>query len=210
LLTEEVASRSADSVERDPAHAARILTLVSIEPYSDSWPEEFRRVAGRLRSLLGERALRIDHVGSTAVPGLAAKDLVDVQITVATLADADPLARAGFDEYAYSDHRPPGASGPVDDWQKRFFVPPAPERRTNLHVREQGRANQRYALLFRDYLRAHPHGADAYAELKRRLAATLADPSNYSNVKEPAWDLIALAAEDWAAATNWDAGVPDA
>jgi GrpB-like predicted nucleotidyltransferase (UPF0157 family) len=59
-------------------------------------------------------------------------------------------------------------------------------------------------LLFRDYLRAHPATAAAYAELKRRLAAALADPDSYPEVKDPAVDLIYLAAEEWAAAVGWE------
>jgi GrpB-like predicted nucleotidyltransferase (UPF0157 family) len=74
----------------------------------------------------------------------------------------------------------------------------------------QGRANQRYALLFRDYLRAHPATAAAYAELKRRLAQHLADPQTYPEVKDPAVDLIYFAAEDWAVATHWQPGPSDA
>jgi GrpB-like predicted nucleotidyltransferase (UPF0157 family) len=74
----------------------------------------------------------------------------------------------------------------------------------------QGRANQRYALLFRDYLRAHPRSAAAYAELKRRLASNLADLRTYPDVKDPACDLIIVAAEDWADATGWMPGPSDA
>jgi GrpB-like predicted nucleotidyltransferase (UPF0157 family) len=77
-------------------------------------------------------------------------------------------------------------------------------------MRVQGRANQRYPLLFRDYLRTHPATAQAYAELKRRLAQHLADPRMYPEVKDPAVDLIYLAAEDWAAATLWQPGPSDA
>ncbi len=76
-------------------------------------------------------------------------------------------------------------------------------------MRVQGRANQRYALLFRDYLRAHPLTAAAYAELKRRLAQHLADPKTYPDVKDPAVDLIYLAAEEWAVVTHWQAGLSD-
>ncbi|QEL55340.1 hypothetical protein FYK34_07065 [Chromobacterium paludis] len=72
-----------------------------------------------------------------------------------------------------------------------------------MHVRRVGAANQRYALLFRDYLRAHPASAAAYGELKRRLAAGLADPDCYPDVKAPAVDLIYLAAEQWAELTSW-------
>ena len=77
-------------------------------------------------------------------------------------------------------------------------------------MRVQGRANQRYPLLFRDYLRTHPATAEAYAELKRRLAQHLADPKTYPDVKDPAVDLIYLAAEDWASVTGWHPGRSDA
>jgi GrpB-like predicted nucleotidyltransferase (UPF0157 family) len=77
------------------------------------------------------------------------------------------------------------------------------------HVRVPGRANQRYPLLFRDYLRAHPQTAEAYARLKRMLSEQLADPYLYPEVKDPAVDLIYLAAEEWADRTNWQPGPSD-
>jgi GrpB-like predicted nucleotidyltransferase (UPF0157 family) len=183
--------------------------LILIEPYSERWPAQFRELAGRIRAALGDRALRIDHIGSTAVPGLAAKPVIDVQVAVRDLADADPLHGAGFEEKAgLFDHRPPGAEGPDADWRKRFFNPSA--GRANVHVRVDGRANQRYALLFRDYLRAHPDSAKAYEELKRGLARHLPDIGAYTDVKDPACDLIAIAAEVWAAAAAWEPGPSDA
>jgi uncharacterized protein YhfF len=101
------------------------------------------------------------------------------------------------------DHAPPGPNDSASDWRKLFLVEPVGERRANVHVRRAGSANERYALLFRDYLRAHPLVALAYAELKRRLRASLADVANYADVKDPAVDLIYLAAEQWASATSW-------
>ena len=77
-------------------------------------------------------------------------------------------------------------------------------------MRVQGRANQRYALLFRDFLRTHPATAAAYGELKRQLAQHLADIQTYTDVKDPAVDLIYFAAEDWAAATGWQPEPPNA
>jgi GrpB-like predicted nucleotidyltransferase (UPF0157 family) len=184
--------------------------VILIEPYSERWPDDFRRVAEGLRAVLGERASRIDHIGSTSVPGLAAKPVIDVQVTVAGLPDAAPLADAGPEELgAFSDHRPPGANGPASDWQKRLFVRRAAPR-ANVHVRVAGRPNQRYAVLFRDYLRGHPDAADAYAELKRRLARELGDVGTYADVKDPACDLIAVAAETWASASGWQPGPSDA
>ncbi len=181
--------------------------MVEIVPYDDRWPDEFRAIAATLRAALGERALRIDHIGSTAVSGLAAKDSIDVQITVAALDEAVASALAGIsygiDDRLRRDHRPPGATGPDSDWEKWYFREPAGRRLANVHVRVAGRPNQRYPLLFRDYLRTHPASAEAYARLKRQLAAGLADPTTYPDVKDPAVDLIYLAAEEWAAAVGW-------
>jgi GrpB-like predicted nucleotidyltransferase (UPF0157 family) len=188
--------------------------MLEIVAYKPDWPAEFDRIAAGLRMALGDLAVRIDHIGSTAVPGLAAKDVIDVQITVRAL---DEPLRAALTALGYvqsagirRDHRPPGASGPDTDWDKWYFSPPAGQRRTHTHVRVAGRPNQRYPLLFRDYLRTHPQPAGAYAELKRRLAQGLADPDSYPDVKDPAVDLIYFAAEDWAAATGWQAGPSDA
>ena len=187
---------------------------VEIIPYQDRWPAEFQAIAAHLRRALGELALRIDHIGSTSVPGLPAKDVIDIQITVAALTEPvqSAMATAGYtlEQGPYRDHRPPNAVGPDTEWDKWRFSPPTGQRRTHTHMRVQGRANQRYPLLFRDYLRTHPATAQAYAELKRRLAQHLADPRMYPEVKDPAVDLIYLAAEEWAAATLWQPGPPDA
>jgi len=187
---------------------------IEIQTYLPSWPSEFEQISAVLRNSLGGLALRIDHIGSTAVPGLAAKDRIDVQVTVASL---DAVAREALSSLGYThvehitcDHRPPGASGNPADWSKWFFRPPVNQRPTNLHVRVAGAANQRYALLFRDYLRSHPPQAVAYGELKRRLAASLRDAEHYPDVKDPAVDLIYYAAEAWAAACGWAVGRSDA
>jgi GrpB-like predicted nucleotidyltransferase (UPF0157 family) len=187
------------------------VARIEIAPYSTAWPKEFQRLARKIRLALGDRALRIDHIGSTSVPGLAAKDRIDIQVTVAALDDANPLGGSGFEEFAVrGDHRPPGADGPDEDWTKRLFNTPETAKQANVHVRVEGRANQRYALLFRDYLRAHPAAAQAYAELKRRLASELRNVGVYADVKDPACDLIIVAAEDWAQATGWEPGPSDA
>jgi GrpB-like predicted nucleotidyltransferase (UPF0157 family) len=187
---------------------------VEIVPYNAMWPADFREIAARLRHALGPLGLRIDHIGSTSVPNLPSKDVIDVQITVAALEEPvrAALAALGYSQRpgVWRDHRPPNASGPDRDWEKWLFGPPVGQRQTHTHVRVQGRANQRYPLLFRDYLRTHPATAEAYAELKRRLAQHLADPKTYPDVKDPAVDLIYLAAEDWAGATGWRPAPSDA
>jgi GrpB-like predicted nucleotidyltransferase (UPF0157 family) len=180
--------------------------VVIVEPKA-SWPTEFEAISKSLQAALGPLAIRIDHIGSTAVPGLPAKDLIDVQVTVAALDQGGlvpAFERAGFvdREDIVQDHRPPGATGPENRWRKLFFQAGS-GRPINVHVRVAGAPNQRYALLFRDYLRSHPESAAAYAGLKRALAALGIDPGVYADVKDPACDLIFIAAEAWAAQTGW-------
>src|SRR5262245_34823542 len=140
------------------------MDKLEIMDYQPAWPAEFEAIAARLRAALGPLAVQIDHIGSTAVPGLPAKDVIDVQITVAALDEATAreltaaMGSIGYrlPEGEMRDHRPPGAAGPEADWTKLYFRAPEGQRRTHTHVRALGRPNQRYPLLFRDYLRAHP------------------------------------------------------
>jgi GrpB-like predicted nucleotidyltransferase (UPF0157 family) len=188
---------------------------VTIVPYRAEWPAEFYAIARALRIALGNSALRIDHIGSTAVPGLAAKDRIDVQVSVAELSSVDAvgprLEALGYEARPNSarDHVPANMIENSGDWEKRFFTSGARNRPTNIHVRRLGAANQRYALLFRDYLRAHPTSAAAYGELKRRITAQLSDLLTYTEVKDPACDLIMIAAEDWARWQGWTPGPTD-
>jgi GrpB-like predicted nucleotidyltransferase (UPF0157 family) len=183
------------------------MANVVIVDYDPTWPDQFEQLAASLRRHLGDDVLGIDHIGSTSVPGLAAKDVIDLQVTVASLADADRLApafqRAGYVLTPYQlDHRPAGDPSDPGLWGKRLWQsPPGAPQRVNAHVRVAGWPNQRYALLFRDYLRTRPGAAAAYARLKHALAERFADDlASYTEVKDPVCDLIVAAAEDWASA----------
>lgn len=186
-------------------------TRRQIVPYNLVWPEEYSQIESVLKNGLKDLALRIDHIGSTAVPGLCAKDVIDLQITVASLSEevAAALTRLGYSRVGHiaGDHAPPGMELSPEHWQKWFFRAPPSQRATNTHVRVAGRANQRYPLLFRDYLRAHPHTAAAYGQLKMRLADNLANAAMYPDVKDPVVDLIYFPAEKWAAETGWSGHV---
>ena len=189
---------------------------IAISDYRASWPAEFAIIGADLRAILGPSAIRIDHIGSTAIPGLAAKDKIDVQVSVATSVGLEAalgrLVATGYRSWpeGRSDHVPPGASQDPADWVKRLALNRLDERPANIHIRVAWAANQRYPLLFRDYLRTHGSSASAYGMLKRGLAAVLDDIGMYADIKDPACDLIALAAEDWAATTGWEAGPSDA
>ncbi len=189
--------------------------LIEILPYAARWPAEFQQIGRNLRTILGAAALRIDHIGSTSVPGLAAKDIIDVQITVAALdpAIAAKLAEHGYPrvEHIHGDHHPPTDNSPDHEWSKWIFKPPADHRLTNIHMRIAGHANQRYALLFRDYLRTHPMAAAAYAQVKMALAQRdNVDIDFYYDVKDPVCDIIMAGAEEWVARTGWTLGPSDA
>jgi GrpB-like predicted nucleotidyltransferase (UPF0157 family) len=187
-----------------------------IHEYDQGWPDAFRDAADRLRMALGESAHRIDHIGSTSVPGLASKDVIDIQVSVEHGTDLDSVAHvleeAGWTLWrgTSSDHAVPGLPQDERAWRKVFLCEPPGYRRVNVHVRIVGQANQRYPLLFRDYLRAHPHSAQAYATLKKDLAVLLPDDlDRYADVKDAACDLIYFAAEAWAQTIGWNAGRSD-
>jgi GrpB-like predicted nucleotidyltransferase (UPF0157 family) len=174
---------------------------VVVVEYRPEWALEFEVLADRLRHALGDVAVGIDHVGSTSVPGLAAKDCIDVQVRVVEL-DAEvivgKLAPHGFRCRPEPWNRSEISGG--KQYGKLVFAPPAGERAGNVHVREDGGGNARYALLFRDFLRADDHARDAWGAFKRRLAVSVPDLSDYGQIKAPATEVLMAAAERWAAA----------
>ncbi|MGV0805324.1 dephospho-CoA kinase [Mycolicibacterium setense] len=182
---------------RQPAHRRP-----DVVPYDPSWPDQARRIVARLNTACGHRALRIDHIGSTAVPGMDAKDVIDVQVTVESLAVADDLAEAlltaGYPVVPDITTDTPHSDDPAL-WHKRFHASADPGRPTNVHIRVDGRPNQRFALMFVDWLRANPGVQADYLAAKR---AALATP-DYAVAKEP-WFLNAYRrAREWAEATGW-------
>ncbi|HET7378881.1 MAG TPA: GrpB family protein [Gaiellales bacterium] len=186
--------------------------MITIADPDPAWAAEFLVISERLMEAAGrEGVLRIDHVGSTSVPGLPAKDVIDVQITVADdgslTAVPDALAARGWRRSAdiSRDHQVTGLPADLTEWRKVVLSEPEGERRVNVHVRIHGRANQRYALLFRDFLRTHPDAAQAYALVKKGLAALALDTGSYADAKDPACDLIYHAAEKWARDEGWPA-----
>ena len=177
---------------------------IVIVPYDPRWPKEFEKVGRRLRSRLGATAIRIDHIGSTAVPGLAAKPVVDVQVSVAALTPEDPYrGPLELDGFVWMSENV--------DRTKRFFREPPGAPRTHIHVREAGSFDEQLNLLFRDFLRAMPDRAREYEETKRALADRFRhDRPGYVAAKEPAvWTLLRHA-HDWSQATGWRPGPSDA
>ncbi|MCW2511093.1 MAG: coaE [Mycobacterium sp.] len=187
-------------------------------PPDPSWPEQAGRVLTRLRTTCGHRAVRVDHIGSTAVPGIDAKDVIDVQVTVPSLAVADELAdallAAGYPRGTHTtDVAKPDARSTVAEfdhvndtslWHKRIHASADPGRPTHVHLRVDGWPGQQFALLFVDWLKANAAARAEYEELKRTVAAQgYAVTGDYADAKEPWFDDAYRRAWAWADDTGW-------
>ncbi|MBT2587202.1 dephospho-CoA kinase [Arthrobacter sp. ISL-95] len=176
------------------------------------WIAQAERLAERIIAAAPHEVLAVDHIGSTSVPGLAAKDVIDLQLAVADLQTADRiapvLASAGFPAVPHANRDTPKPPEPDPaQWLKRFHANADPGRAVNLHVRVAGSAGWRYALLFRDWLRSDPSAAELYQAHKIALTASFAGDRGtaaYAEAKEPwftevAWPLM----DEWANRTGW-------
>ena len=167
--------------------------LVAADP---NWPDQAARILARLNTSCGHRAVRIDHIGSTAIAGLDARDVIDVQITVASLEMADELAdalrQAGYPrvDSVTADVRFADATDSAL-WHKRFHASADPGRPTHIHIRVDGWPNQQFALLFVDWLNANPGVRADYAHAKRSNTTH----QWFADAHRRAWA--------WAQATGW-------
>jgi GrpB-like predicted nucleotidyltransferase (UPF0157 family) len=156
-------ARLRGSRARPGVHSGR-SRLYGIVDHDPAWARLFDAEAGRIRAALGDVAVRVDHVGSTSVPGLAAKPTIDIQVSVEAMTPRDrfvePLEALG---YAF-------VVDPVETDHEYFFKDVDGARTHHVHVCLAGGVWERRHLAFRDHLRAHPEEAARYAELKRRLA----------------------------------------
>lgn len=175
---------------------------VEVVPYRPQWATEGREIAAVLgRVLPGARA--VDHIGSTSVPGLPAKDCIDLMVRVHSLAEVElsPLVERGYRERPEEWNRAEALG--ASTYPKRVFAPPVGGRSANIHVREVGAATTRYSLLFRDFLRGNDDHRDTWGRLKTRLAEEHLDIYAYGQVKATAQPLLMALAEQWAANTGW-------
>ena len=165
------------------------LGVVDPDP---EWPAQAARLAARIADALGDRGIVVEHIGSTSVPGLPAKDVIDLQVGVLSLDVADEpefvadLAQRGFlrvDDVTQDSPHPVDAD--PGRWAKRFHASTDPGRVANVHVRAVGSPGWEFALQFRDWLRANPQDRDRYASLKRALAAGAPGVEAYAEAKEP-------------------------
>ena len=187
------------------SHRPEELVLHQSDP---TWPEQAQRMLARLRLAFGDLLGSADHVGSTAVPGLVAKDVLDLQIGVWRLDDADDEAlRARLDAAGF-----PRAAGVFADfdrgsegtWPKRMHGNADPARVAHIHIREVSSPGWRWALMFRDWMRADADARAEYAAEKARIAASGATATEYAEAKEPWFDAVHERAEAWARESGWE------
>jgi GrpB-like predicted nucleotidyltransferase (UPF0157 family) len=147
-----------------PGHNQHPIIVVDYDP---AWPEQFARIAAQVRTAAGELIPEVHHVGSTSVPGLAAKPIIDLLGGVRALRDAEAareaLEQIGFVYTPQYEHEMP---------DRRYFTQ---MNAVHFHVVEIGHEFYERHLAFRDWLRTHPEDRDAYAALKRELAQQYRD-----------------------------------
>lgn len=170
---------------------------IVLHPYNPAWPVQFQREAGTLTNALGCYITGgVHHVGSTAVPGLSAKPIIDVMIGVRSLDTSRPCIDllAEF-HYCYAPYRQD-----VMHW----FCKPNPARRTHhLHLVPTGSQRFTDVLTFRDYLRTHPDAVTQYEQLKRQLAKRHTNDRNaYTNGKSDLIAKITADARQWRAVSD--------
>ena len=176
--------------------SARSGDVIRIVAYDARWPAAFDAWRARVEQVLGDIALRIEHVGSTSVPGLDAKPIVDIQVSVADMAAeplyVEPLATLGVQLRSRDDLH-------------RYFRPfPGRPRDVHVHVCDRGSAWERDHLLFRDYLRSSPGARLRYAAAKREAAALWSDDGiAYTDAKSSVILDLQDEAEQWAASAGW-------
>lgn len=195
-----------------PAARSDAPVLVPAEP---GWAQQARRLINRIHAALPadhRDAVRLDHIGSTAVPGMDAADVIDLQLTVPDLGMVDSLApalsAAGFPAVPgitadYPETHRPGPG----DWSKRLHANADPERAVDLHVREARSPGWRFALGLRDWLRAEPEPAAEFLAMKRNQCQDRAgNPSleNYAAAKAEWFAAAQEPLEHWVQDTGWD------
>lgn len=177
---------------------------VAVVQYRSEWAQEAAVLADDLRTAV-PTSLAVEHIGSTSVPGMAAKDCLDMMIVVADLTHAaaeQHLTPLGYRRRPEPWNNLEQADG--REWPKQVYAPSAGARPCNIRIRTAGSGTARLALLFRDHLRAHSQRTSWWSELKAAAADAAPNLAGYGRIKYPAWCLLMELAEDWASNTGWE------
>ena len=168
------------------------MRKVEVVSYNPDWPAMFDKEAGNIRPVLGAELVRLHHMGSTSVPGLAAKPIIEILAEVEDIHRLDRLNELMI----AAGYTPKGEYGIAG---RRYFYKGTDETHYfHIHAFEQGHTEVTRYLLFRDYLRSHPGAAQQYADLKRSLAKQFpCDVEGYTDAKDPFIKDVDLKAARW-------------
>jgi|GEM_PF-180562 len=181
---------------------------IEVTPYNPQWSEMFASEAGLIKQALGDNCIKIHHIGSTSVPGLAAKPIIDMLPVVRNIQAVNQAAEA-MESLGYE------VKGEYGIAFRRYFQKNKKARNHNVHIYQEGDPEIDRYLKFRDWMRSHPEDAKAYAKLKRELAANSQDIMQYCNGKDvfvasidekdgyDGWRMVqALTDREWSAVRN--------
>ena len=172
--------------------------IIEVVPYDPAWIAAFQKEAAILNAIFGPRVLELQHIGSTAVPGLAAKPIIDILVVLDHTDDINSFDRA-MEDVGYRV-RGECLDAPVPGTPGRFYFSKETNgvRSHHVHVCAKGHLDILDKLAFRDYLRAHSSKAAAYGELKRRIAAQYRfDNIGYMRAKDGFVKSTLLEARRW-------------
>ena len=165
-------------------------TPIEILGYREEWPALFDDERDCLAEAVGDRTISIEHFGSTSVPGLAAKPIIDICLVVPDMDAAHGCESALLDlGYQFIAER--------ENWLAFERFDDDLRRQFNVHVHPYGSSRLERTMIFRDYLRDHPHAREAYASAKRHAAAVHPnDTSAYNDAKDPIAECLIAAARE--------------
>ena len=168
------------------------ITVIEVVPHDPSWKDTYQKEARKILEVLGDELVEIHHIGSTSIPGIYAKPIIDVLGGARRIENIDKyndaMAKIGYQ--ARGEFGLPG---------RRFFVKGVPKRTFNLHIFESGSPELTRHLNFRDYMIAHPEDALQYSELKKKLAKEhFGDLDGYCDGKDAFVKEMERKAIEWA------------
>lgn len=168
------------------------MRTVIVVPYNPDWPRMYHEEASRLEALMGDQIIAIHHIGSTAIPGMSAKPIIDILVEVHDIDQIDDFN----DSFIQSGYLPKSEAGIPG---RRFVIRGDEENRScHVHIFPRGHPDVARHLVFRDYLTAHPQEAQRYASLKEELATQFpTDIESYMDGKDGLIKELEQKALDW-------------
>ena len=177
------------------------MSYIKIVPYDSNWPNEYLKLEKKLKTVLAGFIVCIDHIGSTSVNNLSAKNIIDIQVTVNNLDEVQLINRLVVANFEYIKTANQDNLLGFDEQSielKKLFFRLNDKQLAHIHLREKGRVNQQYPLIFRDYLRSNNTARLSYEKIKIELASRFEfDSKSYYAIKDPVMDGIYAAAKVW-------------